>query len=416
MAAAARMMLLGLLQAGGSVLGQAMEEVTGGNLLSMLLIACAFTLSLVYLFRLAAGHLVQLTAGAKSPPYIFSPIPFLGHAIAFGKSPTEFLENAYGNYGPVFSFIMVGKAFTYLLGSDAAALLFNSKNEVLNAEDVYSRLTTPVFGKGVAYNVPNPVFLEQKKMLKSGLNIHVSIIEKETKEYFESWGESGEKNVFAALSELIILTASHYLHGKEIRSQHIEKVAQLYADLDGGFSHAAWLLPGWLPLPSFRRRDRAHQEIKDIFYKAIQKQKTDDILQTLLDATHKDRRPLTDDEVAGMLIGLLLMGFFLARDKTLQEKCYLEQKTVCGENLPPLSYDQLKDLNLLDQRLDFNPDPGRHRCIGENFAYVQIKTIWSTMLRLYEFDLIDGYFPTVNYTTMIHTPENPVIHYKRRSK
>ncbi|PNI41991.1 CYP51A1 isoform 5, partial [Pan troglodytes] len=22
----------------------------------------------------------------KSPPYIFSPIPFLGHAIAFGKS------------------------------------------------------------------------------------------------------------------------------------------------------------------------------------------------------------------------------------------------------------------------------------------------------------------------------------------
>ncbi|VCW83985.1 unnamed protein product [Gulo gulo] len=503
------MVLLGLLQAGGSVLGQAVERVTGGNLLSMLLIACAFTLGLVYLFRLAVGHLAPLPAGAKSPPYIFSPIPFLGHAIAFGKSPIEFLENAYEKYGPVFSFTMVGRTFTYLLGSDAAALLFNSKNEDLNAEDVYSRLTTPVFGKGVAYDVPNPVFLEQKKMLKSGLNIahfrqHVSIIEKETKEYFQSWGESGEKNLFEALSELIILTASHCLHGKEIRSQLNEKVAQLYADLDGGFSHAAWLLPGWLPLPSFRRRDRAHREIKNIFYKAIQKrrqseEKIDDILQTLLDSTYKDGRPLTDDEVAGMLIGLLLagqhtssttsawMGFFLARDKTLQEKCYLEQRTVCGEHLPPLTYDQLKDLNLLDrciketlrlrppimtmmrmaktpqtvagytippghqvcvsptvnqrlkdswvERLDFNPDrylqdnpasgekfayvpfgAGRHRCIGENFAYVQIKTIWSTMLRLYEFDLIDGYFPTVNYTTMIHTPENPVIRYKRRSK
>ncbi|KAK1334913.1 hypothetical protein QTO34_004485 [Cnephaeus nilssonii] len=658
-AAGAGMALLGLLQAGGSVLGQAMEKVTGGNLLSMFLIACAFTLSLVYLLRLAAGHLAPLPAGAvrappgvweggaatqgrkglvgaatcarlgvgggrsgrrapggvrcegdagvaacpglaglgadgpdtdgghvsgpgrgracrvcdrsdsvlvavlvapmaesawkaeavagalsalvavlatigvfrvwwgdpdgdaalgavalvavilKSPPYIFSPIPFLGHAIAFGKSPIEFLENAYEKYGPVFSFTMVGKTFTYLLGSDAAALLFNSKNEDLNAEDVYSRLTTPVFGKGVAYDVPNPVFLEQKKMLKSGLNIahfrqHVSIIENETKEYFQSWGESGEKNLFEALSELIILTASHCLHGKEIRSQLNEKVAQLYADLDGGFSHAAWLLPGWLPLPSFRRRDRAHREIKSIFYKAIQKrrqseEKIDDILQTLLDSTYKDGRPLTDDEVAGMLIGLLLagqhtssttsawMGFFLARDKTLQEKCYLEQKAVCGENLPPLTYDQLKDLNLLDRciketlrlrppimtmmrmaktpqivagytippghqvcvsptvnqrlkdswndRLHFNPDrylqdnpasgekfayvpfgAGRHRCIGENFAYVQIKTIWSTMLRLYEFDLIDGYFPTVNYTTMIHTPENPVIRYKRRSK
>lgn len=52
---------------------------------------------------------------------------------------------------------MVGSTFTYLLGSEAATLMFNSKNEDLNAEDVYSRLTTPVFGKGVAYDVPNPV-------------------------------------------------------------------------------------------------------------------------------------------------------------------------------------------------------------------------------------------------------------------
>lgn len=59
-------------------------------------------------------------------------------------------------------------------------------------------------------------------------------------------------DLFEALSELIILTASSCLHGKEIRSMLDERVAQLYADLDGGFSHAAWLLPGWLPLPSFR--------------------------------------------------------------------------------------------------------------------------------------------------------------------
>lgn len=60
-------------------------------------------------------------------------------------------------YGPVFSFTMVGKTFTYLVGSEASALMFNSKNEDLNAEDVYSQLTTPVFGKGVAYDVPNHV-------------------------------------------------------------------------------------------------------------------------------------------------------------------------------------------------------------------------------------------------------------------
>ena len=60
-------------------------------------------------------------------------------------------------YGDVFSFTMVGKTFTYAVGSDPCSVFFNSKNEELNAEDVYSKLVTPVFGKGVAYDVPNKV-------------------------------------------------------------------------------------------------------------------------------------------------------------------------------------------------------------------------------------------------------------------
>lgn len=68
---------------------------------------------------------------------------------------------------------------------------------------------------------------------------------------------------------------------------------------------------------------------------------------------HRDGRALTDDEIAGMLIGLLLagqhtssttsawLGFFLARDKAIQEQCYAEQKAVCGDDLPPLTYDQV---------------------------------------------------------------------------
>ncbi|ROK64949.1 Lanosterol 14-alpha demethylase [Anabarilius grahami] len=518
------------------VSGQLVEStVQRMSLTSVLLVAAVVTLTLAYLSRALFGP--QQQQQKKLPPHIPSSVPFLGHAVAFGKSPIEFLEQAYEKYGPVVSFTMVGKTFTYLLGSDAATLMFNSKNDDLNAEDVYARLTTPVFGKGVAYDVPNALFLEQKKMLKTGLNIahfkgHVQIIEEETKEYFKRWGDRGERNLFDALSELIILTASRCLHGCEIRGMLDERVAQLYADLDGGFTHAAWLLPGWLPLPSFRRRDQAHLEIKKIFYNVIKKrrdatEKNEDILQTLIDATYKDGRPLNDDEIAGMLIGLLLagqhtssttsawMGFFLARDRALQERCYSEQKTVCGEDLPPLQYDQIKDLSLLDrclketlrlrppimtmmrmaktpqvraetksvsntdikaikyfgptsvfllpqqkvgeyiippghqvcvsptvnhrlqdtwdERLEFNPDrylhdnpaagekfayipfgAGRHRCIGENFAYVQIKTIWSTLLRLFDFELVDGHFPPVNYTTMIHTPHNPVIRYTRR--
>ncbi|XP_005103142.1 lanosterol 14-alpha demethylase [Aplysia californica] len=469
------------------------------------LVTTTLVLSAALAYKTLTGERVE----GKIPPHIPSTIPFLGQAVSFGSSPIEFLLAAYEKYGPVFSFTMVGKTFTYLVGSESAALMFNSKNENLNAEDVYSRLVTPVFGKGVAYDVPNHIFLEQKKMLKTGLNIahfreHVHIIEQETFDYFKRWGAKGTNDLFTALSELIILTASHCLHGKEIRSRLNEHVAQLYSDLDGGFTHLAWLLPGWLPFPSFRKRDRANLELKRIFGEAIQERRADpspddDMLQTLIDSTYKSGRGLTDDEISGMLLGLLMagqhtssttsswLGFFIAKDKELQKRLIEEQRLVCGEGLEPVDYDKLKEMQLLDRCLKetlrlrppimtmmrmcrtpqnlmgytippghqvcvspttnhrlpdtwkdfdkFMPDrfldpevansekfayipfgAGRHRCIGESFAYVQIKTIWSILIRKYEFDLVDGYFPTVNVSTMIHTPTNPVIQYKLRSE
>lgn len=444
----------------------------------------------------------------KLPPHIPSSIPFLGHAVSFGQNPVEFLLAASQKYGPVFSFTMVGKTFTYLVGSEAATVFFNSKNENLNAEDVYSRLTTPVFGKGVAYDCPNSLFLEQKKMFKTGLNIsrfreHVHIIEDETMKYFQRWGLSGERNLFVAMSEVIILTASRCLHGKEIRDRLDESMAQLYMDLDGGFTHAAWLLPGWLPLPSFRKRDRAHQDVKRIFHEVIQQRRNskkdeDDMLQTLIDSKYKSGVHLSDDEISGMLIGLLLAGqhtssttstwllFFLAKHPEIQDAVVKEQKCVLNmsntDKWLPLDYDAIKELQLLDRCLKetlrlqppimtmmrmcktpqtvlgytippghqvcvspttnhhmpsvwkdvgkFQPDrflnaeaansekfayvpfgAGRHRCIGESFAYVQIKTVVSILLRLYHLELVDGYFPEVDFSTMIHTPKKPIIRY-----
>ena len=48
------------------------------------------------------------------------------------------------------------------------------------------------------------VFLEQKKMLKTALTIakfktYVPMIEEETKQYFERWGESGVRGIPAHL-------------------------------------------------------------------------------------------------------------------------------------------------------------------------------------------------------------------------
>ena len=52
---------------------------------------------------------------------------------------------------------MVIEIFNYFIGSDASAIFFISKKKELNAEKIYAKLTTTVFEKGVACDVPNAV-------------------------------------------------------------------------------------------------------------------------------------------------------------------------------------------------------------------------------------------------------------------
>ncbi|KAI6654098.1 Lanosterol 14-alpha demethylase-like [Oopsacas minuta] len=470
---------------------------------------------------------ISLPQGKRLPPVVPHSVPFLGHAVSFGKDPLNFLQSSRDKYGDVFTFRMIGMDFTYLLGSDACTLFFNSKNEDLNAEDVYQKITTPVFGEGVAYDVPNKVFGEQKRMMKTGLTIarfrnYVPYIEQEAELYTRNWSTNeAEIDIFMAMSELVINTASRCLHGKEIRSKLDEGVAQLYLDLDKGFSQLAWLLPAWLPLPSFRTRDKAHHKMKKMFRSVIANRRVnpdsdqeDDFLHVLINSQYKSGTNLSDEEIAGMLIAMLMAGqhtssttsawliLFLSQDKTLQDRVYEELMAVCGDEL---SYDDVKNCDFLDRCVretlrvrpplmtlmrmcrvqqtvgefcipvghqvcvspsinqqgkdvwsapvtGFDPDryldpnegqvpvcergcpakfhtldtesqekfnyipfgAGRHRCVGELFAYVQIKSLIAYLVRHFEFELIDGRFPEINYATMIHTPKDPIIRYRRR--
>lgn len=57
---------------------------------------------------------------------------------------------------------------------------------------------------------------------------------------------------------------------------------------------------------------------------------------------------------------------------------------------------------------------GRHKCSGEIFAYIQIKTIWSVLLRKYKMKLV-GKLPEPDYTTLIAGPIPPcTIQYEKR--
>ena len=59
---------------------------------------------------------------------------------------------------------MLGKKTTVYLGRQGNDFILNGKLKDVNAEEIYSVLTTPVFGKDVVYDCPNSKLMEQKKV------------------------------------------------------------------------------------------------------------------------------------------------------------------------------------------------------------------------------------------------------------
>jgi sterol 14-demethylase len=53
---------------------------------------------------------------------------------------------------------------TVAVGPQGNDFILNGKLRDVNAEKVYSVLTTPVFGKDVVYDCPNAKLMEQKKV------------------------------------------------------------------------------------------------------------------------------------------------------------------------------------------------------------------------------------------------------------
>ncbi|KAJ0248122.1 hypothetical protein HA466_0164780 [Hirschfeldia incana] len=57
---------------------------------------------------------------------------------------------------------------------------------------------------------------------------------------------------------------------------------------------------------------------------------------------------------------------------------------------------------------------GRHGCLGEPFAYLQIKAIWSHLLRNFELELFSP-FPEIDWNAMVVSVKgNVMVRYKRR--
>jgi sterol 14alpha-demethylase len=303
------------------------------------------------------------------------------------------------------------------------------------------------------------------------------------------------------MAEITIYTASRSLQGKEVRDKFDSSFADLYHDLDMGFSPINFMLP-WAPLPHNRKRDFAQRKMAQTYMEIVRARReggkkcdSEDMIWNLMGCVYRNGTPVPDKEIAHIMIALLMAGqhsssstsswimLRLASRPDIMEELYEEQVRVLGADLPALTYDDLQRLPLNNQVVretlrihapihsimrkvkspmpvsgtpyviptshvllaapgvssrtpEHFPQParwdphrwdgtagaallradedgekvdygyglvskgasspylpfgaGRHRCIGEQFAYVQLGTITATMVREFKFRNRDG--------------------------
>lgn len=331
-----------------------------------------------------------LFADPNRPPVVWSWFPVIGSTISYGMNPLEFFFTCREKYGDCFTFTLVGRKVTVCLGPKGNDFVLGGKTSHISAEEVYSSLTTPVFGKGVVYDVPNQMLMEQKRFVKFGLTTenfrrYTSLISSEvvdllnTHANFAAYRASagaktqeeakwGSFPALKVLSELTIYTATRTLQGEEVRASMDGTFAELYHDLDGGFKPINLLLPG-LPLPMNIKRDRAQKKMSDFYMNIIEKRRAKghpgdlDMVGALMDQKYKDGRTLGDREIAHIMIALLMAGqhtssatsswsmLHLASRPDMWQALYEEQKKVFGQSdgtLRDIEYEDLRELPVLD--------------------------------------------------------------------
>ncbi len=440
------------------------------------------------------------------PPRLEGGLPVLGHGLAFNKNPVALMTKARELHGDLCTIALPATDGIIMTGVKAQEKFFRMSDEDISQAEAY-RLMTPIFGKGLAYDAPQPIMREQLGFFHDALretrmrSYAMGFIE-EAENYFGAWDDDGTVDMYDVGNSLTIYTSSRSLLGKQFRDQLSGEFAKLYQDMEGALSPLAFMAPN-LPIPAHRRRDRARVRMVELITDIVEHRRTsgyegDDMLQSLMDASYKDGRKLSEDEITGLLLTIMFaghhtsgvtfswMGILLAQNPAWAAELLAEQNALLGDR-SDLTLEDLRAMPKLEATVketlrmyppiivmmrkvindfsfggydiphgsmvfaspavshyieDIFPNPtvfdptrflaptnadkknpmgwipfgaGRHRCMGIVFAQLQLRALWSHLLRNFEFETVPGDIYEPDYSRLLVGPRHPCrLRFRRR--
>ncbi len=263
-----------------------------------------------------ASPAARAPAAGGMPPRFAGAIPVLGHMVPFARDPIALMQRVRAACGPVGEFRMLNKRVVLLSGAAAQEVFCRAPDAQLSQKIAY-RLMTPIFGEGVVFDAPAERLNEQLRILMPALRdrnmrTYAEIFAAEVDGMVRDWGERGEIDLLDFTAELTTYTSSHCLLGAEFRHGMNEEFARVYGALERGVNAIAYVNP-YLPLPVFRRRDRARARLVEMITESINRRRADgsskeDALQVLMDSRYSDGAALTPNEITGILTASMFAG------------------------------------------------------------------------------------------------------------
>lgn len=252
-----------------------------------------------------------------TPPFISNKFPIVGHTLEFAKDHIPLMQRGYQEKGSIFAFSLAGRNAVALIGPEYHKAFFEATDKQLSIEKAYSFMEH-ITGK-VAFLASHEAYLNQYPILYEPFKYrkslrYVPIMQRVVADCLKELSEEGELELTDYAIHLTRQVAGHCFMGEQFQLQMGSEFWSLYDDISGAID---LVLPQNLPLPKFKRRDKARAKAKEMLKPVIAARRAnpqdyDDFMQEFIETPLTDGTYLDDDT----LLNFIITFMFASHDTT----------------------------------------------------------------------------------------------------
>jgi sterol 14-demethylase len=249
----------------------------------------------------------------KTPPMISGALPVVGHVFEMLRDRQGLFKRGHAEQGDLFTIKLGPQYAVVVTGSEYNRKFYTETDKSLNMQDGYAFLREAI-GE-VLFTASPADYYNQRPVLqqvfrRERMTDYITAMNIEVQRWLDSLGQAGEVDISDAMLTLTQYVAGRTLIGPEYETELGDAFWKEYIDISKSLDT---VLPPTLPLPKFRRRDRAKKKIHATLNQIIQKRRDhpdryDDLITTLLTTPQKDGTIMSDENIVTIFMGLIFAG------------------------------------------------------------------------------------------------------------